>query len=56
MHQRNTGAHSELCAGTDNHWKRMLGRTHQPCRERRNNKIVLEEISFELGEQNKEFF
>jgi hypothetical protein len=34
----------------------MLGRTHQPCREHPNNKIVLEEMSFELGKQNKEFF
>jgi hypothetical protein len=34
----------------------MLGRTDQPCREHRNNKIMLEEMSSELDKQNKEFF
>jgi len=34
----------------------MLGRTHEPCRDHRNNKIVLEEMSFEMGKQNKNFF
>jgi hypothetical protein len=33
----------------------MLGRTHQPCRELHSNKIVLEEMSFEMGKQNKDF-
>jgi len=33
----------------------MLGRTHQPCRELHSIKIVLEEMSCEMGKQNKEF-
>jgi len=34
----------------------MLRRTHKPCKENRNNKLVLEELSFELGKQKKEYF
>ena len=58
MHQRKalpTGTQWAVCRYRHNHCKRMLGRTHQPCREHHNNKIVLEEMSFEMGKQSKEF-